>query len=172
MIRVMPSIQLNSDDIDLARQVGLERESTWQQSQQPSLAIVYDSVRHLEANIIATQAEIAVARYLNREWLGQTYTGPQGCDVAPNIEVRLTNVGRGLYIKNREVTNTLWEKKPSTIYTLVYETDEIGRFDLAGWITLNDGLRYAERYQSGNVIGWIVPITRLHSMELLRDAEQ
>lgn len=168
--RFMPEVTLNDADFDMAIQVGLQRETVWQNAKEPSLAIKFDRDRHLAANIQATAAEIAVARYLNREWLGATYTGPQGCDVDPNIEVRLTERGRGLFIKNREITNTDWQKPPSTVYVLTYETEQVDTFNLAGWITLGDALEHARRYEHNKVIGWICPPTMLRPVEELYGA--
>jgi hypothetical protein len=168
MNRLLRSVELPQHVYQKAIDVGLEREQTWQHAQERSLAVKYRPDKHAEFNIAATAAEIAVAHYLGREWLGAIYDGPASYDVAPNIEVRCTeNPKHGLFIKNREVQPGPYEKSPSSIYALTFTTSNPRTFQLAGYIRLDDAIRIATRWERNGIIGWIVNSNDLRDLDEL-----
>ena len=165
----MVTVTLNDDDYQLAVRIGSQRHKTMNGTSQPSMPIIFEPAEHLIQNIRSTAAEIAVARYLDTQWLGEQYGGPLGYDVFPNIEVRTRNVGKGLYIKDREVQPGKYRKKPADRFVLVWQTDNFQQFQLPGFIQLDYGWSRAEPWRKdGKLWGWQVNINDLWPIEKLK----
>ena len=118
----------------------------------------------------AFSAELMVSGYLGQEWQID-YTGPNGFDVAPNIEVRNTQPGRALYIKHRELVPGPYEKPPHTRYVLTWTGDDPTKIALVGWLTLEQAIEDARTHEVGDkVYGYLVPAENLWPIERLKNA--
>lgn len=167
----MVTVTITDADYELAIKSGTVRHETLSRSKQSSMPVIFAPEEHLIQNIRSTAAEIAVARYLNREWLGAQYGGPLGYDVAPNIEVRTRPQGKGLYIKDREIQPGRWQKKPGDLFILVWQNDDdFKRFDIIGGLQLDYAWRASDPWRKdGKLWGWQVPHDHLWRIEKIKE---
>jgi hypothetical protein len=167
------NVELNTFDFALAILQGEKHEALYRPmrsrgAKQPSFVSTWTDDDKLKAQIGAAAAEIAVARYLNAEWIADQYNGRHGFDVAPNIEVRYSITKIGLWIKEREVMPGPYRKPPSSRYVLTYPTDKPNVISIIGFINLDYGLSNSRRYRKNGVTGWVVDPNDLWPIERLK----
>lgn len=167
----MHTVTLSEADYQLAVRNGIEREQTWKHAKQSSMPVIFGPEEHLIQNIKSTAAEIAVARFLDADWIGEKYDGPLGADVAPNIEVRTRPAGKPLWIKDREVTPGNYRKRPTTPLVQTWMTDDPKTYTIVGFIQLDYGWSCSKPWRrDGKLWGWEVAVDDLWPIERLRKA--
>jgi hypothetical protein len=158
-------VELGSEDCELAVRRAIDAEHDWKNSAQPSMSNKLTGDEHLLSNISSYAAEIAVARCLDRAW-NTDYTGRNGYDIYPNIEVRSTTPGRNLFIKDREVQPGEYRKHPDSIYVLTYILSMF-EIEIVGYTLLSEGLFKAREFNKNGVRGWIIDTHDLVTVGLL-----
>lgn len=131
---------------------------TYGRGSEPSMAHKRNQAQQLDIWIRSIAGEIAVAQYLDAEWIGDTYNGPAGFDIKPNIEVRTTTPGRNLYIKGRELDPGRYEKPPHTRYFLTWVPNADRQvIKLVGWLPLYEALEHmTPHHANGQLYGYTV----------------
>ena len=166
----MVTVTITVESFERAQKLGHKVTRDTEKRIEPSMVNKEPVRGRLLNNIGSIVAEMAVAQYLNRRWLGDEYTGPAGFDVEPNIEVRTTEPKLGLYIKHREVNKTAHEKPPSANYVLTWFTENNRTVHLVGFMRLDYALSASKPHRhNGQTMGYIVdyddlwPIERLYA---------
>lgn len=167
----MVTVTISETQFDEAQKIGHEKTRRLTGRPEPSMVNHQPARGHLLIHIGTVVAEMAVAQYLNQPWIGDTYNGPAGFDVAPNIEVRSTDPKLGLYIKNREVTKTNYQKPPSANYVLTWFTNNNRTVHLVGFMRLDYALSASRPHRNNaQTMGYIVDHDSLWPIERLYDA--
>jgi len=166
----MVTVTISVESFEHAQTLGHKVTRDTEQRIEPSMVNKEPTRGRLINNIGSIVAEMAVAQYLNRRWLGDEYNGPAGFDVEPNIEVRTTDPKLGLYIKHREVTKTPHEKPPSANYVLTWFTQNNRTVHLVGFMRLDYALSASKPHKhNGKTMGYIVDHDSLWPIERLYD---
>lgn len=164
----MVTVTISEKQFERARALGLDKTRQLNGRPEPSMVNAEPTRGRLVNNVLTIVAEMAVAVYLERDWIGDTYTGPAGYDVEPNIEVRTTDPQLGLYIKHREVTPGDYQKTPSTNYVLTWFTNNNRTIQLVGFMRLDYALSASRPHRNnGQTMGYIVNYDALWPIEKL-----
>ena len=166
----MVTVTLNETDFEQARLAAIQKTHNLVGRRQPSMINDQPKNGFLLTYLATIVAEMGVAQYLNRRWIGDKYNGPAGFDVEPNIEVRTTEPKLGLYIKHREVNKTAHEKPPSANYVLTWFTENNRTVHLVGFMRLDYALSASKPHKhNGQTMGYIVDYDDLWPIERLYD---